>query len=244
MSEGESKYLIRNEIEDSIKLESSSLPPGETEKVKFSAKQIADIINKTYGKFIPAETLDNNKALAERVIVTGDMATFAYEWEPEVRKSNTPLDTVIGASFQEGGVVTIIDPKVAWKGLSTKNKVLYIEEAGNEENAKQQYEREFLRRTLTHELLHQYVNWDEEQEFLECGVGYYEGQILRLLQVPHYTSEQREKMNDLYASLRNRYGEEVDRMFFGTATNPTWKAEILTEVARHKEELFPEGQGL
>jgi hypothetical protein len=245
MPEGESNYPVtRNEITDSVKLESSVLPPQEMLEVKSVARQIAETIVKTYGDVIPPERLERNKDIAERVVITDDVGVFAYEWEPEVRSSKTPLETVRGASFQEGGIITILDPRLAWEKLSPYSKEIYIEEEGDELSAKQQYMREFLGSLLVHELLHQYGNWDEEQEFLECGVGYYQEQLLRFLHIPYYPSEQREIRNEFYASLRNKYGEDVDRVFFGTATNPVEKSKIMVEVAEHKEEFFPEGRGL
>jgi hypothetical protein len=245
MSENETSHFIpRNEVADSIELEISSLPPQEMEGLKSITKQINKKIVSTYKGVIPSEVLERNEDISERVVITNDVGAFAYEWEPEVRGSQTLLDSIRGASFQEGGIVTILNPELAWKKLSSEGRELYIEEEGTAEAAKRKYKQEFLGRLLTHELLHQYQNWNEEQAFLECGVGYYQEQVLHSLQIPYYPSEQRERINEFYASLRNRYGEEVDRLFFGTSQNPAVKVRIMAEMESNNEMLFPAGRGL
>lgn len=237
---------LTQEAVENVKLEASIVSPTEAANVTSLAILISQTINSEYGKFIPQKTKVVNFDLGKRVIVTDDLTTFDKSWTPNASTPLTPQE-VNGISFQDGGLIVIENPERDWGRCCPHCKAKDIEILGSEPKARELYKGRYYTTFIAHEEVHQYQDWTLPDEFKETGAYYYTSILARKLGHNPIGDELAAKRYNAYEALLNKYGDDVHKVFFGSAENIRTKLKkplILREIQKQIDILFPSGQDL
>lgn len=210
-------FVADQEMFDSLKMEVSALTPEQDKMVENFGNKVSDFIRDKYGNYIPEDKKSELVDIGKRIVITekSTYQVFSSEWDgEEVGESSD------GARFLYGEFIGLNKMEDAWDRLASEDtRQSFIKRyAGDELNAKKAFEFIVITNYTIHEIVHMFQNDELPEVLLETATRYYQQKIaLELIGSATTFGEPYDGYIDKYQKLIDQYGDEVHKVFFGSA---------------------------
>lgn len=236
-------FVGDRDLIDSLRLDSDVISPKEQKEISSWITTIQEELLKTFGRYLQQQKIDENKDLADRLIIThsDEFNVFEADWRYNKSKQVDGISNIRAYTTDEGAMIIFNNPRDSWMLLGEEIKKQLIIKYGDEENAQKIVASILFFDHLVHEVVHRYQDESLPLAFLECGVRYYQRKIVEKLFGTYLIFELDNERIAFYEKLVSDLGEEVHNVFFGTIDERWKRSVILNKLnSKVKNTLFPD----
>lgn len=231
-------FLASRETADTLKTETSMLPPEEESEIRTFAESINKLFLDEFRQYIPEEKKEMNKDIIYRILYmnTSDFRNFAKLW---LGTSDTPLKTDLGIAYHDHGKIIALNNALnyQWHYLPEERKKRYIDQYGNEKEARKVFQESYLMEVLAEEIIHQYQDESLNTAFAEVSNHFYKDRLL--LEISEQRREHNQQAliltpdrssNAQYSLLLELFRSSVHKVCFGEYVSPQLRKDILDMI--------------
>src|SRR5579871_4327630 len=190
-------YIAENGTVDSLRLETSRATPEQQRLLHDAAIAIKNSMLEDYGQYIQPEALDRVDHVEDRTILMDkdSYAAFYAEWD----ESGSEVGASAAMTTNQGDIIAINDPSEVWNTFDSDAQQGLIRQFGDEAAAKDVVRNNSVYDNLTHEVIHQFQDYNVQKTFLEIGARYYQRQTTNKLGFGHIIRPDMEDAIDVYS---------------------------------------------
>lgn len=223
---------------DSLRLETENISPKEKEEAFQIAQKLNGYILEIYSDYI--EYSKEPEEFPKRLVFTKSADTisrFKSIWLDSKKEEKDLSGITIHPD--EFGILWFKNkesfPEI--KKYIEKNKKEFLERYGSLEKAEEEFIEAYMHNIIIHELLHLYSPALElPSVFKEAGAYFYAHHLLIVMGDMFFSLNKSYdiKLRNLYQKLIDKYGDDVNKLFFGQEVDEEIRNSIFKEVKKRK----------